>query len=279
MPGKSPGTADAVTPISLPAPPGPVKAYVKVGSSPSPCTQMLTVSLPVAGRTIVSGEPCAPQEFPPVSSPTKFTLIGDEAAAVVGSTTKIVFEAAIGWPAVNVIVPTETLNGTITSGTGFESAPGAPGFCTCTVSEPADATSEGFNAVTHCAPDAHVVARAVPLIKIVDAATPLPATKFVPCSSSGKPSTAPAVTDEGKITSIIGPLEMAIVAAADFVGSAWLVAITEIALGEVAAAGAEYKPLAFTDPHAAPLQPWPTIALATLQFTAPFALPLTTAEN
>ncbi len=63
IPGKSPFTADAVTTISLPpAPPdedvpGPVNAYVNVGSSPSPCTQMLSVAVPESGRVIVSGEP------------------------------------------------------------------------------------------------------------------------------------------------------------------------------------------------------------------------------
>jgi hypothetical protein len=240
---------------------------------------MLTVSVPEAGRAIVSGEPCAPQVFPPVSIPTKFTLIGDEAAAVVGSTTTIVFAPATGCPALNAIVPTETSNGTITSGTGFDSAPGLPGFCTSTVSEPAEATSEGFSVVTHCAPVEQVVARATPLIKIVDALLPLPAAKFPPCSSSGNPSAAPAITDEGRITSIIGPLEIAMVAAADFVGSAWLVAVTKIAFGDGAAAGAEYNPPAFTNPHAVPPQPCPATALATLQFTAVFALPLTSAEN
>jgi hypothetical protein len=43
---------------------------------------------------------------------------------------------------------------------------------------------------------------------------------------------------DGRITSIAGPLEMEIVADADFVGSASLVAIREIALGEGAALGA-----------------------------------------
>lgn len=46
------------------------------------------------------------------------------------------------------------------------------------------------------------------------------------------------MTLEGRIVSITGPLVRATVAAADFVGSAWLVAITEIAFGEGAAPGA-----------------------------------------
>jgi hypothetical protein len=44
---------------------------------------------------------------------------------------------------------------------------------------------------------------------------------------------------EGSSASIAGPLVSATVAVADFVGSAWLVAITEIAFGEGATVGAE----------------------------------------
>ncbi len=209
----------------------------------------------------------------------KFTLIGVEAAAVVGSTTTIVFPPTTGCEELSAIVPAETSKGAITNGTGFDSAQGLLGFSTCTVNAPADATSEEFSVVTHIAPDAHVVARATPFTKIVDAVPPLPATKFTPCNSKGKPSAAPAITADGRIASIVGPLEIAIVAAADFVGSAWLVAITEMPFGEGAAAGAEYNPVAFTDPHAAPPQPCPATALVTLQFTAVFALPVTTAEN
>jgi len=43
---------------------------------------------------------------------------------------------------------------------------------------------------------------------------------------------------DGRIASIAGPLEIEMVADADFVGSASLVAITEIAFGEGAALGA-----------------------------------------
>src|ERR1700690_45751 len=68
VPGKRPVTIEAVTPISLPSglPIGPLNAYVNVGSRPSPCTQMLTVSVPEAGGVTESGEPCTPQVVPPV---------------------------------------------------------------------------------------------------------------------------------------------------------------------------------------------------------------------
>jgi hypothetical protein len=87
------------------------------------------------------------------------------------------------------------------------------------------------------------------------------------------------MTLEGRILSITGPLVTAIVAAADFVGSTELVAITEIALGEGATDGTEYRPLASTEPHAAPAQPWPAVALCTLHVTLEFGLPVTFAKN
>lgn len=85
---------------------------------------------------------------------------------------------------------------------------------------------------------AQVVLRGAPFKRIVDAELPLPATKFAPRSASGKLCTAPAMALEGSSNSITGPLVSATVAEADFVGSAWLVAITEMAFGEGAAVGA-----------------------------------------
>ena len=111
------------------APLGPVNAYVKVGSRPLPWTQILTGVVPDVGRAIASGEPCMPQ-LPLVRNPIKSTLIGDDAAAVVGSTTTMFFPSASGVPELSEIVSSETSNGTITNGTGLESAAGVPGFCT-----------------------------------------------------------------------------------------------------------------------------------------------------
>jgi hypothetical protein len=205
--------------------------------------------------------------------------MGAEAAAVVGSVTMMSVPFATDSVAVREIMLSETSNGTTTSGTGFESIPGAPGFCTSIVRVVGDSTSAGFSAVAQLVAEVHVVPRGVPLIRIVEAVVPLPATKFCPDSARGKPSTAPAMTLEGRILSITGPLVSAIVPAADFVGSTELAAITEIALGEGAADGAEYKPLASTEPHAAPAQPWPAVALCTLHVTLEFGLPVTFAKN
>ena len=84
---------------------------------------------------------------------------------------------------------------------------------------------------------------------------------------------------DGRRASIAGPLEIEIVADADFVGSASLVAITEIALGEGAALGAVYTPLAVTEPQAVPAHPAPLTALCTLQVTLVLPLPATCATN
>jgi len=240
---------------------------------------MLTLAEPEAGRVTVSGEPCTPQLFPPVRKPMKSTLIGEDAAAVVGSTTTISFPVTTGCPVVSEIVPTETSNGTITNGTGFDSAGEPPGFCTCTVSVPAAATSDGLSTVVQADAVEQVVARATPLIRITDAEPLPPGTKLVPCTDSGKPSTAPAIALDGRSTSIVGPFRIATVADADFVGSASLVATTETALGDGAVLGAEYSPLAFTDPHADPVQPAPVTALRTLQLTPVFPEPVTFAKN
>ncbi len=59
---------------------------------------------------------------------------------------------------------------------------------------------------------------------------------------------------------MVGPDVMAMVAEADFVLSARLVAMIEIAFGEGATVGAVNTPLASTEPQAAPPQPWPAIA-------------------
>jgi hypothetical protein len=200
---------------------------------------MLVVAEPEEGRVTLSGEPCTPQLFPPVRSPMKSTLIGEEAAAVVGSTTIRSFPDAVGCAEVSVIAPTETSNGTTTNGTGFDSAGGLPGFWICSVSVPATATSDGFKTVVQADVEAQVVLRAAPLTRIAEAALPLPATKFPPWTDSGKLSTEPAITLEGRICSITRPLVIDTVAEADFVGSAELVAITEIAFGDGAPDGAE----------------------------------------
>jgi hypothetical protein len=61
----------------------------------------------------------------------------------------------------------------------------------------------------------------------------------------------------------------------DFVGSAVEVTVTNTCAGMGTVAGARYKPVAETVPHAVPLQPLPV----TLHETALLDVPLTVAEN
>ncbi len=201
-------------------PGGPVKAYVNVGSSPFPFTQMLTVVVPEAGRVTVSGEPCAPQLFPPVRGPMKSTLIAADSAAVVGSTTTMSLPFATGSPALNAIASSDRSNGAITNGTGFDSACDGPGFCTWTVSVAAACTSAGVSAIVQLVAAGQVVLRGAPFRSITDPEPPLPATKFIPWTVNGKPSTAPAITLDGRIREISGPDVSAIVLVPDIVESA-----------------------------------------------------------
>jgi hypothetical protein len=84
-----------------------------------------------------------------------------------------------------------------------------------------------------------VVPRAVPLSKMVEAPTPLPATNPAPCRTNGKLSRAAAKTLDGKIISTVGPLVIATVVLAVLLASAALVAITITAFGEGADVGEE----------------------------------------
>lgn len=84
--------------------------------------------MPEAGRVIVMGEAWISHVLPPVSGPKKSTLMGAEAAAVVGSVTMIFVPVDAGCPAVSVISPTDTSKGTMTKGTGLESPESGGGF-------------------------------------------------------------------------------------------------------------------------------------------------------
>ena len=125
----------------------------------------------------------------------------------------------------------------------------------------------------------HVVGRATPLRRISEPVPALPGTKFNPCTDMGKPSIAPAIALAGRMASMVGPDVMAIVADADFVLSASLVAMIEIAFGDGATVGAVKTPLASTEPQAAPPQPWPATADWTLHVTEVLLLSVTATKN
>ena len=80
---------------------------------------------------------------------------------------------------------------------------------------------------------------AAPFSRTDEAEGPLPAMKFAPRRLTAKLAATPATTLDGAISSIAGELITATFAEADFVGSALLAAITEIAFGDGPATGAE----------------------------------------
>ena len=82
------------------------------------------------------------------------------------------------------------------------------------------------------------VARAAPLNSTVEPGPGLLGMKFRPFSFSVKLSAAPDSRLAGARPSTVTALEIATEAAADWDGSSWLVAATEMALGEGAAPGA-----------------------------------------
>jgi hypothetical protein len=230
--------------------------------------QIDAVDVPDAGRvTVIGAAPIV--QLPPLIAPMKLTLIGELDAAVVGSGTVSAIEFIPCCAALSSKPDAELVSGATTNGTGFESAPF--GFRTCTVSKLADATSEGFSGVAHESAVEHVVARAVPLIMMVDADVPAPAAKFSPSISSGKPSTAPALTLEGKIVSIVTPLVIATVAVNVCGGVESVVATTEISLGDGALDGAVKTPLELMLPQVAPLHPEPATTDATDHVTCALA--------
>ena len=65
---------------------------------------------------------------PLASEPIESTLTGADDAAVVGSGTSNVIWLEDGFEAVREIAPTEVSSGTITNGTGFDSASEGEGF-------------------------------------------------------------------------------------------------------------------------------------------------------
>jgi len=80
---------------------------------------------------------------------------------------------------------------------------------------PSAETSLGWSSVVHWSSLAQVVARALPLTRITDALEPDPATKPAPFTASVKLDAAPAITDDGRICSMVEPLVMATLAVED----------------------------------------------------------------
>src|ERR1700685_4163946 len=180
-------------------------------------------------------------------------------------------------------------NGTTTRFTGFESVAGAPGICTCTVTLPAVATSLGLIVVVQLSGLRQTLSRAAPSIRITGSTPAVVETNPRPFNASVKLDATPAITLDGSICSMLGPLVIVSTAVALAPGSDALVAVSAIAFGEGALPGAVYVPEempaaeaapdAVNEPHVATAQGVPATVLESVQVTAVLVVPVTCAVN
>src|SRR5258706_15476559 len=117
--------------------------------------QTSTVAAPLAGRKITIGFPSREQVLVAVEKLPSAAIFksrlspGTDTPAVVGWTTRMSWPAAAGDDVVSVKLSSETFGRTTTSETLFDREP--PGFCSCTLTVPAIATSEGKIGAVHSA--------------------------------------------------------------------------------------------------------------------------------
>src|SRR5579883_1822066 len=159
-------------------------------------TQMSAAEVPLAGRKRTTGFPVREQVFvavanAPIAPTFKSTLLpGEETPAVVGSTTTMSLPVAFGAPLVRTICSSELFGAATTSATAFERVPS--GFCTCTGTLPALATSAALTGAVHSRLEEHVVTREVPPISNAEPGPGLEATNPLPSTRSVKPFAPPA---------------------------------------------------------------------------------------
>src|ERR1700722_2692841 len=137
-------------------------------------------------------------------------------------------------------------NGTTTKFTGFDSVVAAPGICTCTETVPAAATSLGLMVVVQLSGLKQTLSRGVPSIRITGITPAVVETNPKPFNARVKPEATPAITLDGSICSMLGPLVIVSTEVALTAGSATLVAMRSISFGEGALSGAVYRPEAVT---------------------------------
>jgi len=128
--------------------------------------------------------------------------------------------------------------GRMTSGTGFESAGGVPGFSTSTDSAPAVATSAGCSVTVQRLGAGQFVERGELSMSNCDAPLLVLARKLRPCTASRKLFCGPATMLDGRMASITGAEVSATVAVAASDGFAVLIAVIAMAFGDGATAGA-----------------------------------------
>src|SRR5215475_8224970 len=111
---------------------------------------MSKVAVPLDGRVRTTGLPPSEQVFVavekiPIAAMSKSTAApGTETPAVVGSTTTMLWPTEFGTAPVTAITASLSFNGATTNCTTFEREPA--GFCSCTLTLPGRATSEGETA-------------------------------------------------------------------------------------------------------------------------------------
>src|ERR1700730_4225862 len=146
--------------------------------------QTSAVATPLCGRVSITGLPPSVQELftaekmPSAATSKSTSLPGTDTPAVVGSTTTMSLPEISGAPALNEITSSEALGTATTNGTAFDSAP--PGFCTWTLTLPANATSAAVTGAIHSSAVLHVVVRAVPPINNTELVPDADAEKLVP---------------------------------------------------------------------------------------------------
>src|ERR1700730_19178390 len=150
--------------------------------------QTSAVATPLCGRVSITGLPPRVQELfiaekmPSAATSKSTSLPGTDTPAVLGSTTTMSLQERSDMPALNEITSSETLGTATTSETAFDCAP--PGFCICTLTLPARATSAAVTGAIHSCAVLHVVVRALPPISNTEPVPDVDAEKPVPITFS-----------------------------------------------------------------------------------------------
>src|SRR5579864_7280302 len=167
-----------------------------VSRPPGEKAQMSVVATPLAGRCNTTGFPARKHELLATeNAPSAPTLKSrsspsTETPAVVGSTTTISFDAAIGAALVSEITSSTVFCAAMIRETLLDVV--ASGLRICTATLPTVATSAGVTGAAHSDTDVQVVVRAVPPISKTEPGPGLEALKLPPSTRSVKPLAAPA---------------------------------------------------------------------------------------
>src|SRR5258708_33715350 len=155
--------------------------------------QMSTVAAALAGGKTTIGFPSSEHVLVPVEKFPSAAIFksrlspGTDTPAVVGWTTKMSWPAAEGDDVVSVKLSSKAFGWTTTRETLFDREPS--GFCSCTLTLPAIATSEGRIGAVHSAALLQLAVRVAPPSSSADPGTGAVAAKPPPCIGGVSPST------------------------------------------------------------------------------------------